>query len=241
MEGEPAGKTCYIPEDQPGPASKKLRAADDGPDGNEPAATAGQKHAVYFCTLTKADVKKNMNSFCKLQVTMAETKYKVHRQSGRVGDKNLLCKEWGVFPGENEARKLFEVLLFEETGYIWKDREKSDPIDGKYAWLEMAQGGDVADGSSSSLKPDLHINDLNFDPRQMPLGRLSRRQIQKGLDALDALAAAIRNKANEVEKNKKMSLFYTLYPCNVGGKKNKLPKLLIDDITELKKAIKSLL
>ncbi|XP_075039916.1 protein mono-ADP-ribosyltransferase PARP3-like [Mixophyes fleayi] len=57
---------------------------------------------------------------------------------------------------------------------------------------------------------------MNLDIKKMPLGKLSKAQIAKGFDALEALQAAMDRKANKKELSDLSSTFYTIIPHNFG-------------------------
>lgn len=57
---------------------------------------------------------------------------------------------------------------------------------------------------------------MNLDIKKMPLGKLSKAQIAKGFDALEALQAALDRKANKKELSDLSSRFYTIIPHNFG-------------------------
>ncbi|XP_018010094.1 protein mono-ADP-ribosyltransferase PARP3 isoform X1 [Hyalella azteca] len=192
----------------------------------------GEVYKDYSCTLTFADIAKNENKYFVIQMTKDGEKYHVCSRSGQVG-----CieekKVTSTFGSEAEADKKFCKLFEEKTGNEWINR------------------------SEFVRKPTKGFTMLEMDPCDMPLGRLSKNQIQKAKEALTELEATIKKDAsvftpepvnaqgvppvrsNILEKKRvideKMTLFYTLYPCNNGEKMIKLDQL--PAISEMKRKL----
>ncbi|XP_074139475.1 protein mono-ADP-ribosyltransferase PARP3 isoform X1 [Sminthopsis crassicaudata] len=57
---------------------------------------------------------------------------------------------------------------------------------------------------------------MNLDVKKMPLGKLSKQQIAKGFEALEALEAALQKSADTKELEELSSRFYTIIPHNFG-------------------------
>ncbi|XP_072506413.1 protein mono-ADP-ribosyltransferase PARP3 isoform X3 [Notamacropus eugenii] len=57
---------------------------------------------------------------------------------------------------------------------------------------------------------------MNLDVKKMPLGKLSKQQIAKGFEALEALEAALRKSSEAEQLEELSSQFYTIIPHNFG-------------------------
>ncbi|XP_018010095.1 protein mono-ADP-ribosyltransferase PARP3 isoform X2 [Hyalella azteca] len=170
----------------------------------------GEVYKDYSCTLTFADIAKNENKYFVIQMTKDGEKYHVCSRSGQVG-----CieekKVTSTFGSEAEADKKFCKLFEEKTGNEWINR------------------------SEFVRKPTKGFTMLEMDPCDMPLGRLSKNQIQKAKEALTELEATIKKDEKKRVIDEKMTLFYTLYPCNNGEKMIKLDQL--PAISEMKRKL----
>ena len=57
-----------------------------------------------------------------------------------------------------------------------------------------------------------------YDPKKLPLGKLSLNMINKGFSLLSELSEALKNNADDEKIQKLCSDFYTVIPQNVGWK-----------------------
>ncbi|XP_043846197.1 protein mono-ADP-ribosyltransferase PARP3 [Dromiciops gliroides] len=60
---------------------------------------------------------------------------------------------------------------------------------------------------------------MDLDIKKMPLGKLSKQQIAKGFEALEALEDALQKNSNAEELEELSSHFYTIIPHNFGRKR----------------------
>ncbi|XP_007500582.1 protein mono-ADP-ribosyltransferase PARP3 [Monodelphis domestica] len=74
---------------------------------------------------------------------------------------------------------------------------------------------------------------MNLDIRKMPLGKLSKKQIAKGFEALEALEDALQKGAQEGQLEELSSRFYTIIPHNFG--RAKPPCICSQEILQTKK------
>ncbi|XP_047740170.1 protein mono-ADP-ribosyltransferase PARP3 isoform X2 [Hyalella azteca] len=202
--------------------------------GDAAAAYEGEIYGGCSCTLAQADVEKNTNKFFMLRLVKHKKKYRVLSRSGRVGATGSQWKEEANFSSGKRAVARFSSIFNEKTGNDWYDPEKWVPKANKFTFLETVP--EEGPFGLLLLNPD-SIGGLNFDPREMPLGRLSKNQILLGLKALFAVEMAYQTKASDELKMKAMSLFYTRYPCNVGGNRKKLLLLGRPAVAELREAL----
>lgn len=67
----------------------------------------------------------------------------------------------------------------------------------------------------------------------MPLGKLSKQQIAKGFEALEAIEEAIKKKSNKSKLTELTSKFFTIIPHNFG--RSRPPVIEDDEILQKKK------
>ncbi|XP_036594429.1 protein mono-ADP-ribosyltransferase PARP3 [Trichosurus vulpecula] len=60
---------------------------------------------------------------------------------------------------------------------------------------------------------------MNLDVKKMPLGKLSKQQIAKGFEALEALESALQKSSEAKQLEELSSRFYTIIPHNFGRKR----------------------
>lgn len=72
-----------------------------------------------------------------------------------------------------------------------------------------------------------------IDIKKMPLGKLSKQQIAKGFEALEAIDEAMKKKSNEKKLAELTSKFFTIIPHNFG--RSRPPVINTDSILQSKK------
>jgi hypothetical protein len=168
------------------------------------------------------------------------------------------------FHDQSVAIKAFQTLFFDKTGNNWTDREAFKKLPNKFYPLEIDYGShdmqkalDNANASRCSNLPQ-SVQDLirfifdvesmeqtllsfEIDLIKMPLGKLSRNQLNKGYKVLHELQTLIENGAtNKTAIIDASNRFYTLIPHNFSRAK---PIILdkIDMIQSKTEIINSLL
>ncbi|CAF3786663.1 unnamed protein product [Rotaria sordida] len=173
------------------------------------------------------------------------------------------------FDDQSEAIKAFETLFLDKTGNKWSDRGTFKKFPNKFYPLEIDYGNhdiqkvfDNVNANKRSNLPKL-VQDLicfifdiesmeeallsfEIDLTKMPLGRLSRNQLNKGYQVLTELQTLITNDAtNKTAIIDASNRFYTLIPHNFNrGKPIILDKIdliqskteIIDNLLEIEKA-----
>ncbi|XP_074054190.1 protein mono-ADP-ribosyltransferase PARP3 isoform X2 [Macrotis lagotis] len=74
---------------------------------------------------------------------------------------------------------------------------------------------------------------MNLDIKKMPLGKLSKQQIAKGFEALEALEAALQKNSKAKQLEELSSHFYTIIPHNFG--RTRPPLINSQDVIQAKK------
>ena len=173
--------------------------------------------AVYSATLNLTDLASDTNSFYVLQVIQSDTGNKTYlfRKWGRIGTKQGGDKVAQM--SKQEAVEEFEALFLEKTGNPWHDRtpDRFKKRPGQFSVMELGIASDSAQhtekalkrnhssklpatvGSFMSLITDLNMMkstmmEMEIDLDKMPLGALSRAQIEKGYTVLSDLLLVLQ-------------------------------------------------
>ncbi|KAH7933704.1 hypothetical protein HPB49_015960 [Dermacentor silvarum] len=203
---------------------------------------------IYSSVLGLVDVNRGTNSYYKLQLLESDKKnrYWVFRAWGRVGT-SVGGNKVEEMDSLHEAKTHFKSLFEEKTGNLWEERKDFVKQPNRFYPLELDYGQDSVD--KKQLKPSkdskLHMSiqelicmifDMNnfektmlefeIDLTKMPLGKLSKRQIQKAYSVLTELAELIKSGGSDNQFTDASNRFYTLIPHDFGMSK---PTLLKDD------------
>ncbi|ROT65075.1 Poly [Penaeus vannamei] len=164
-----------------------------------------------------------------------------------------------------DAIKAFEKKFKDKTRNNWADRDNFEPVAKKYTLLEMDDDSDEEEvgGDSSEPKKELvsydgpcnlhkrtilmiklifsddmfvrQMADMSLDVKKMPLGKLSKLQIAKGLEALIDIEDAIKKNKPRSVLMELTSKFYTLIPHNFG--RSAPPVIDTDEVVQKKKEV----
>ncbi|XP_013068782.2 protein mono-ADP-ribosyltransferase PARP3-like [Biomphalaria glabrata] len=207
-----------------------------------PQARLAQVFEDYDAMLNQTNIQQNNNKFYIIQVLTLNGLYYVWNRWGRVGESGQnACKN---FASSDAAVKDFEKKFHDKTKNRWCERQNFKPVPGKYTLLEMAGNDEdidqvdskidtsdnkiteacTLDKSTQSLIKLIFDNDmfkaalknLDIDTNKMPLGKLSKTQIAKGFEALEALEEAINKKLSKDKIKQLTSTFYTIIPHTFG-------------------------
>ncbi|CAG5129820.1 unnamed protein product, partial [Candidula unifasciata] len=188
------------------------------------------------------DIARGTNSFYKLQALESDTKMSwwIFRSWGRVGttiggNKVEKCGSY------NAAVQSFRDLYRDKTGNTWENRKNFQKMPSKFYPLEIDYGpadDDIKklDLATSKSKLARSIQDLiclifdvdsmkkammefEIDMQKMPLGKLSKRQIQSAYSMLSELQQLIDNKGSQSQIVDATNRFYTAVPHDFGLKK----------------------
>ncbi|XP_030051590.1 poly [ADP-ribose] polymerase 1 isoform X2 [Microcaecilia unicolor] len=201
-----------------------------------------KKGKIYSATLGQVDIMRGTNSYYKLQLLESdkENRYWLFRSWGRVGT-DIGSNKLEKMTSKEEAIDQFLNLYEEKTGNYWHDPEFTK-YPKKFYPLEIDYGQDeetlkklsLNSGAKSKLpKPVQELITLIFDVesmkkamvefeidlQKMPLGKLSKRQIQSAYSILSKVQQAVSSSASEPQILDLSNRFYTLIPHNFGMKK----------------------
>uniref|UniRef100_A0A673I6H7 Poly [ADP-ribose] polymerase n=1 Tax=Sinocyclocheilus rhinocerous TaxID=307959 RepID=A0A673I6H7_9TELE len=225
--------TSRVKEEEGGSKSKKMKltvkggAAVDPDSGLENCAhVLDQNGKIYSATLGLVDIVRGTNSYYKLQLLEDDVKkqYWVFRSWGRVG----------TTIGGNKLDNVYE----EKTGNAWASSNFTK-YPNKFYPLEIDYGQDeeavkkLTASTGAKSKLDKPIQDLirmifdvesmkkamvefEIDLQKMPLGKLSKRQIQSAYSLLSEVQQVGLSEAQILDLSNR---FYTLIPHDFGMKK----------------------
>ncbi|KAK7063097.1 Poly [ADP-ribose] polymerase 3 [Halocaridina rubra] len=193
--------------------------------------------------LNQTNIGHNNNKFYVIQVAKANKDFICFTRWGRVGEtgQHNLDKSKNV----DDAIKAFKKKFKDKTKNDWDDRENFTPQSGKYTLIEIDEDDDDEDTTDSSpikkevisykgpcdlpyrtqilikliFADEMFINQMSsmkLDVRKMPLGKLSKTQINKGLETLIDIEEAIKKKKPRSVLMDLSSQFYTLVPHDFG-------------------------
>ncbi|XP_076003403.1 protein mono-ADP-ribosyltransferase PARP3 [Genypterus blacodes] len=239
-----------------GPQQKAKKKVDEHCDLSE-----GEVYEDYDCMLNQTNIGQNNNKFYVIQVIKDEEEYFTWNRWGRVGEtgQSKLCQ----FDKVEQAVKDFEKKFKDKTKNSWGDRLNFKSHAGKYTLIEVDGDEDAEikvdkvdgksvkvtknvlpctlDAATKSLVNLIFSSDMfkeamecmNLDITKMPLGKLSKLQIAKGFEALEALEAAINKNDRSARLEELSSTFFTTIPHNFG--RNRPPVINDLEIIEKKK------
>uniref|UniRef100_A0A672NLQ5 Poly [ADP-ribose] polymerase n=1 Tax=Sinocyclocheilus grahami TaxID=75366 RepID=A0A672NLQ5_SINGR len=215
-------------------------------------------HEDYDCVLNQTNMGNNNNKFYVNQILVSGGEYYCWTRWGRVGESGRINL---AGPSTADiAIKSFEKKFEEKTKNNWSENNTSGKytlieVDGDQdaeVKVDTVDGGNVKVKSEQQVLPctldeatqrvirfifdnDMFkeaMTSMNLDIKKMPLGKLSKQQIAKGLEALEEIEAAIkkgeRNKLEELANK-----FFTIIPHNFG--RNRPPVISDDSVLQGKK------
>ncbi|XP_053548122.1 poly [ADP-ribose] polymerase 1-like [Bombina bombina] len=230
-------------------AEKKMKlmvkggAAIDPDSGLENSCHVLEKNSkIFSATLGLVDITRGTNSYYKLQLIEhdRDTRYWVFRSWGRVGTV-IGSNKLEEMPSKEDAIDHFLNLYQEKTGNSWhstnftKYPNKFYPLEIDYGQEEdVVKKLSVGAGTKSKLpKPVQELIKMIFDVesmkkamvefeidlQKMPLGKLSKRQIQSAYSLLNEVQQAVSDGGGEARLLDLSNRFYTLIPHDFGMKK----------------------
>ncbi|KAM4632765.1 poly [ADP-ribose] polymerase 1 [Polymixia lowei] len=238
-----------VKEEEGGSKAKKMKltvkggAAVDPDSGLEDSAhVLDQNGKMYSATLGLVDIARGTNSYYKLQLLEddVQKRYWVFRSWGRVGT-TIGGNKLDKFHDKNSAMDNFLGVYKDKTGNSWgcsnftKYPNKFYPLEIDYGQDEEAVKRLTASaGTKSKLaKPVQELIRMIFDVesmkkamvefeidlQKMPLGKLSKRQIQSAYALLSEVQQAVSDSVPEANILDLSNRFYTLIPHDFGMKK----------------------
>ncbi|KAI3363743.1 hypothetical protein L3Q82_001355 [Scortum barcoo] len=241
--------TGRVKEEEGGSKSKKMKltvkggAAVDPDSGLENSAhVLEQSGKMYSATLGLVDIVRGTNSYYKLQLLEddVQKRYWVFRSWGRVGT-TIGGNKLDKFHDKNSALDNFLGVYKEKTGNDWgtsnfmKYPNKFYPLEIDYGQDEEAVKRLTATaGIKSKLAKPVQeliktifdvesmkkaMVEFEIDLQKMPLGKLSKRQIQSAYALLTEVQQAVSDCLPEAQVLDLSNRFYTLIPHDFGMKK----------------------
>ncbi|XP_010522166.1 PREDICTED: poly [ADP-ribose] polymerase 1 [Tarenaya hassleriana] len=166
-------------------------------------------NSIYNTTLSMSDLSTGINSYYILQIIQEDrgSDCYVFRKWGRVGNEKIGGNKLDEM-SKSDAIHEFKRLFLEKTGNTWEEWEqKKDfrkhpgrffPLDIDYGVNKQVVKAPTADISSNLAPPLIELMKMLFDVEtyraammefeinmsEMPLGKLSKHDIQKGFEAL---------------------------------------------------------
>ncbi|XP_072171566.1 poly [ADP-ribose] polymerase 1-like [Diadema setosum] len=195
---------------------------------------------LYSATLGLVDITRGTNSYYKLQLLERDGGggYWVFRAWGRVGT-TIGGKKTTNFP-LSRAKEEFKSVYLDKTGNLFgttnfvKHPMKFFPLDISYGEEEeRIKSSKERAGKTSKLPAEIQdllkmIFDLDalkktmlefeIDLEKMPLGKLSKKQIEEAYSVLTKLQKLVTDKAPQSAILDASNRFYTLIPHNFGLK-----------------------
>lgn len=175
----------------------------------------------YSVMLNQVDIKKNSNKFYMMQIVTDGTKYYLWTRYGRVGEKGRTG--YKLHPSSSYACTDFMKVYFSKTGNHWG--KEFNKVKGKYYKMELEkpvivnQPPSVDNNQSGLVKVstlDSRIKNvmslisnketmtqtiklLNVDSKRLPLGKISKSQIEEAHAVLKYISDLLqyRNSTNE--------------------------------------------
>jgi len=201
------------------------------------------RDCIYAAVLGQVDLSRGTNSYYKVQILEHDTKknkYFVFRSWGRVGT-TIGGNKLEKFDDSEDAIFNFKEVYEEKTGNSWNGRKnfvkypyKFYPIDIDYGQDDEVIQNSIAAGSISTLaKPIQSLMKLIFDIeamkhalvefeidlKKMPLGKLSKKQIEMAYKCLSECQQFISDGTRTGGKILDASnRFFTLIPHDFGMK-----------------------
>ena len=196
---------------------------------------------LYSVVLGLTDIQRQKNSYYKLQVLESDTgnRFWLFRSWGRIGT-TVGGSRTESFHSAGSACEQFETHYQEKSGNPWeyngtdlfkKHAQKYSPIDVDYGDDDKAK----KTAENSSIKSELpkQVQDLmkilfdvdsmkktmlefELDLEKMPLGRLSKKQLQSAYTCLTDLNKLIEKGGTNAEFIGSSNKFYTLVPHSFG-------------------------
>uniref|UniRef100_A0A7R8Z663 Poly [ADP-ribose] polymerase n=1 Tax=Timema douglasi TaxID=61478 RepID=A0A7R8Z663_TIMDO len=218
-------------------------AVDPDSDLDDVAHVLKQGNDIYNSVLNMTDIQSGKNSFYKIQLLQSDKRahngyqYWVFRAWGRIGT-TIGGKKVEDFDSKEEAIKNYESLFLDKTGNRWRDRKnfvkkpkKFFPIDIDYEDESSSLKLDSKSTVESKLAKPVQdlvqmLFDINtmkkvmiefeLDMEKMPLGKLSKRQIQQAFAVLSELQNLVQTKGSDTMLLDASNRFYTLIPHDFG-------------------------
>ncbi|KAM6169467.1 protein mono-ADP-ribosyltransferase PARP3 [Rhynchocyon petersi] len=222
-----------------------------------------QVHEDYDCTLNQTNIGNNNNKFYIIQLLVDGNSFSCWNRWGRVGEvgQSKLSPFSSLEEAKKDFEKKFRDKT--KNSWAERDHFTAHPgkytlievqaEDETQEAVVKVDGGPVVtvvqrvlpcslDPATQKLITNIFSKDMfknamtlmNLDVKKMPLGKLSKQQIAKGFEALEALEAALKNPAAGGPSLEELSShFYTVIPHNFG--RTRPPPINSPEVLQAKK------
>ncbi|XP_051881055.1 poly [ADP-ribose] polymerase 1 isoform X2 [Pristis pectinata] len=236
-------------EEGSGKSEKKMKLTVKGGGAVDPdsgledsAHVFEQGGRILSATLGLVDITRGTNSYYKLQLLEDDNRkrYWVFRSWGRVGT-SIGGNKLEKMSSKEHAVDHFLGLYEEKTGNAWQSKNFTK-YPNKFYPLEIDYGQDeeavkkLTASSGTKSKLDKAVQELirtifdvesmkkalvefEIDLQKMPLGKLSKRQIQSAYSILNEVQQVVASAGSESQILDLSNRFYTLIPHDFGMKK----------------------
>lgn len=204
---------------------------------------------VYSCTLNQTDIKTNKNKFYIMQLLKDGKRWVLYKRYGRIGEPGKVIED--PYSSEASGRTAFEKQFKSKTKNAWSKKDDFKKYSGKYFLSEISyeEVKDVPDKPNTNI-PDSKLEpkvvellkmlsnidmikqtlvELEIDTKKLPLGKITKRQINKAKKLLQSLSSKVSAKGGTLTAKDKQTLldeitdlsseYYTLIPLACGRRK----------------------
>lgn len=200
---------------------------------------AEQNGIIYTCTLNQTDIKTNKNKFYIMQLIHTGNDYVHFIRYGRIGETGvtLYSKYGSIGSGINAFTKQFKT----KTGNNWENKENFVKKKGKYFLADISYDDELKDikiDAPEKKIPDSKLDikvqnllrmlgdinmmnnaliSLNIDTKKMPLGKLSKTQLEAASNILNEISKLVSQKKKNIDEIMSLSSdYYTYIPYSCG-------------------------
>ncbi|CAG9763321.1 unnamed protein product [Ceutorhynchus assimilis] len=196
-----------------------------------------REKAKWSVVLGLTNVQDNKNSFYKLQLLQSDKgdRYWIYRGWGRIGT-IIGGNKTEQFSSLHDAQRCFEEVYEDKSGNPWEYRDQFIKVPGKMYPIDVDYGTDEPENldiveTDSKLPQQVQnlirlifdvkqmeklLLEFELDTEKMPLGKLSKNQIQQAFVVLSELQNMIDKKVPDVKFIEVTNKFYTLIPHSFG-------------------------
>lgn len=222
-----------------------------------------QVHEDYDCTLNQTNIGNNNNKFYIIQLLEEGGRFICWNRWGRVGEvgQSKLSSFKSLEDAKKDFEKKFRDKT--KNSWAERDQFVAHPgkytlievhgQDDAQEAVVQVDGGPVKttvqrvrpcslDAATQKLIANIFSKDMfndamalmNLDVKKMPLGKLSKQQIARGFEALEALEVALKAPTDGGRSLEELSShFYTVIPHNFG--RNRPPPINSPELLQAKK------
>ncbi|XP_076293767.1 poly [ADP-ribose] polymerase-like isoform X2 [Lasioglossum baleicum] len=199
----------------------------------------------YTVTLVHTDIQSQMNNYYKLQILEhdKQKKYWLFTSKGRIG--TTISSHTLDYLTLQSCIRRFEFLYEDKTGNVWSQRDHFVKVPRKMCLVDIDHSEEVSLSTQlleSNIKSELEepvqglirmlfdelsmkraLAEFEIDVEMMPLGKITKTQIQKAYSVLTDLQGLLKRKNVErialIDASNK---FYSLIPHNFGVSRPKI-------------------